>query len=62
MTDLGLMLPYLGIEVIQDEDQICLSQASYAKMIVETFKMDECNPTYTPMESNLKFNEGGRSL
>ena len=29
MTSLGLF-SYLGIEVIQDEDWICLSQASYA--------------------------------
>ena len=50
-TNLGLLISDLGIEVIHDEDRICLSQASYAKNILETFKMDKCNSTYTPMEA-----------
>ena len=30
ITNLGLLFSDLGIEVIHDEDRICLSQASYA--------------------------------
>ena len=45
MTGLGLFghlgyLGYLGIEVIQDEDWICLSQASCSKNILKIFKMN----------------------
>ena len=39
--------------------KISLSQASYAKYILKTFKIDECNPTYTPMEANLRFKDVG---
>ena len=38
-TGLGLF-SYLGIEVIQDEDWICLSQASCSKNILKIFKMN----------------------
>lgn len=54
MSDLGLLSYYLGIEVKQEAGQIMLSQNSYAKKILESAGMINCNPCATPMESRLK--------
>ena len=50
MTDIGLMVYDLGIEVKQKEDGIFISQESYTKEILKKFKMDDCNPISTPMD------------
>ena len=44
MIDLGHLFSYLGIDMIQDEDWICLNHIACSKKILETFKMDQCNP------------------
>ncbi|KAH9719925.1 hypothetical protein KPL70_005931 [Citrus sinensis] len=41
MTDIGLMAYYLGIEVKQKEEDIFISQESYAKEILKKFKMND---------------------
>ena len=38
---------------------ICLNQAIYAQKILETFKTNECNPSNTLIEAELKFKYGG---
>jgi hypothetical protein len=50
MSDLGLLCFYLGIEVHQGSDGIKLSQAAYARKILERAGMASCNPCHTPME------------
>jgi len=49
MSDLGLLSFYLGIEVRQSASGISLSQAHYAKRILELSDMVGCNSVHTPM-------------
>jgi hypothetical protein len=57
MSDLGLLCFYLGIEVQQGEHGISLSQAGYARKVLERAGMDSCNPCHTPMEARLKLSK-----
>ena len=60
MMDIGIMSYYLGLEVKQMEDEIFISQESYAREVLKKFKMLDCNPVNTPMEFGMKlsrFNE-----
>ena len=52
MSDLGMLTYYLGIEVLQREDEIVLSQVRYARRILEETGMASCNSTHIPMEMN----------
>jgi hypothetical protein len=54
MTDIGLMAHFLGLEVVQKEEGIFVSQNSYAKDILERFKMESCNPVSTPVENGVE--------
>ena len=54
MTDIGLMLYYLGIEVWQTKTEIFIFQKNYAKEILKKFKMDMCKPINTPLEYGIK--------
>ncbi|XP_070054732.1 uncharacterized mitochondrial protein AtMg00810-like [Nicotiana tomentosiformis] len=61
IEDVGLMSYYLGLEVKLMEDVIFISQENYTKEILKKFKMLNCNPVNTPMESGTKlskFDEG----
>ncbi|KAH9695599.1 hypothetical protein KPL71_022832 [Citrus sinensis] len=57
MTDIGLMTYYLGIEVKQNEEDIFISQESYAKEILKRFKMNDCKPISTPVECGVKLSK-----
>lgn len=57
MSDLGLLCFYLGIEVKQRADGITLSQAAYARKILDKARMTGCNPSHTPMEPRLKLSK-----
>jgi hypothetical protein len=52
--DLGLMHYFLGLEVWQRPDEICLSQGKYAVDILKRFGMLNCKSMTSPMVSNLK--------
>jgi hypothetical protein len=54
MTDIGLMAHFLGLEVVEKEGGIFVSQRSYAKDILERFKMESCNPVSTPVENGVE--------
>ena len=54
MSDLELLSFYLGIEVCQSASGISLSQAHYAKRILELGDMVGCNSVHMPMEEKLK--------
>lgn len=49
-TDLGLMAYYLGIEVKQGEEEIFLSQKTYADAVLIEFKMYAVNSIATRVE------------
>jgi len=57
MSDLGLLSYHLGIEVKHGDDGITLSQYAYAKKILESAGMQNCNPTATPMKARLKLSK-----
>ncbi|XP_058740883.1 uncharacterized mitochondrial protein AtMg00810-like [Vicia villosa] len=63
MIDLGLMSYFLGIEVVQQDDGIFISQKNYASDILKKFKREHSKPVYTPVEEKLKLtreNDGKR--
>eukprot|EP01018_Ginkgo_biloba_P015018 Gb_14660 [translate_table: standard] len=54
MTDLGLLHYCLGIEVWKDKVGIFISQTKHAKELLKKFRMEDCKPADTPMETGLK--------
>nr|GLL35738.1 uncharacterized protein LOC108981514 [Ipomoea trifida] len=59
MTDLGLMSYFLGIEVIQGDDGIFISQKRYVTEFLKKFRMYDCNPVRTPVEVGTKLSKEG---
>ncbi|XP_059592560.1 uncharacterized mitochondrial protein AtMg00810-like [Vitis vinifera] len=55
MTNLGRMTFFLGMEVQQKQNEIFICQQKYAKEILKKFKMEECNPSATPVNQSEKF-------
>jgi hypothetical protein len=58
MSDLGLLIYYLGIEVTQKPGEITICQSAYADKIIEVRGMKECNPVDIPMEQQCKLIPG----
>lgn len=54
MSDLGRLSYYLGIEVIQRDGSIILSQEQYATRILEEAGMKGCNSVHIPMDAGVK--------
>eukprot|EP01018_Ginkgo_biloba_P015525 Gb_39735 [translate_table: standard] len=54
MTDLGLLHYFLGIEVWQTPGRVFISQAKYIWEVLRRFRMEDCKPTCTPMETGTK--------
>ena len=54
MDDRGDLEWFLGMRVTKHKDGITLDQETYIKQILETFGMQDCNPSKTPAENNLK--------
>jgi hypothetical protein len=61
MTDLGLLHYYLGIEVKQGQSGLVLSQANYAKRVLEKVGMKGCNPFKIPMEPKTRLSKENTS-
>lgn len=59
MIDLGLMSYFLGIEVIQGDNGIFISQKKYVTDILKKYQMDSCNPAKTPVEVGTKLTKEG---
>jgi hypothetical protein len=55
MTDLGFLHYFLGLQVLQTNEGIFLSQSKYACDLLHHFHMDDCKPPLLPssMESSL---------
>ena len=49
MIDMGLLKYFLGIEVEENENKICISQEKYVKEILERFNMQDCKAAITPI-------------
>ncbi|XP_050888292.1 uncharacterized mitochondrial protein AtMg00810-like [Lathyrus oleraceus] len=57
MTDMGLMVYYLGIKVKQEDKGIFITQEGYAKEVLKKFKMDDANPVGTLMGCGSKLSK-----
>jgi len=54
MIDLDLMFYFLGIEVIQGDDEIFIHQRKFATEFLKKFKMEDSNSVMTPIETGIK--------
>jgi hypothetical protein len=61
MMNMGPIHFFLGLEIIQDASCIKLSQAKYARDILEIFYMTYCKPSLTPFLSGVKIEDGGET-
>ncbi|GKC49517.1 ribonuclease H-like domain-containing protein [Tanacetum coccineum] len=53
MKDLGKLKYFLGIEVLETEQGLCLSQRKYCLDLLSDFGLLACKPFTTPLEQNL---------
>jgi hypothetical protein len=58
---MGLLHFFLGLEISQDASRIKLSQAKYARDLLERFHMTDCKSSPTPFLSGLKLEDGGET-
>jgi hypothetical protein len=61
MTDMGPLHFFLGLEISQDASGIKLSQAKYARDLLERFHMTDCKSAPTPFLSGVKLEDGGET-
>jgi hypothetical protein len=61
MTDMGPLHFFLGLEISQDASGIKLSQAKYARDLLEIFHMTDCKSAPTPFLSRVKLEDGGET-
>ena len=54
MIDLGLLNFFLGIQVLQTDDGIFLSQLKYALNLLQRFKMEDCKLCAIPYQLGVK--------
>ena len=54
MTDLGHLHYFLGLQVLQSQEGIFLSQSKYACDILRHFHMEDCKPAPSPFQSRVK--------
>eukprot|EP00253_Pinus_taeda_P016572 PITA_16572 len=62
MTDMGPLHFFLGLEISQDATGIKLSQAKYARDLLERFRMNDCKPVPTPFLFGVRLKDGGTEL
>ena len=55
--DLNNMQYYLGVEIHQGEEGICLSQTRCVNTLLKRFRMDECKKVTTPIEVGKKLSK-----
>ena len=60
VTDMGEMHHFLGVKVVQNYTvgKIWIGQSTYAKELLIRFKMEESNPTDTPVDVGMKLMKG----
>jgi hypothetical protein len=57
IKDFGLAKYCLGIQIEQNENEICLSQAGYIREILKRYRMEDCKPVLTPLAVGSKLSE-----
>jgi hypothetical protein len=61
MTDMGLQHFFFGLKISQDASGIKLSQAKYARDLLERFHMTDCKSAPTLFLSRFKLEDGGET-
>jgi hypothetical protein len=61
MTDMGPLHFLLGLEISEDASGIKLSQAKYARDLLDIFHMTDCKSAPTPFLSGVKLEDGGET-
>jgi hypothetical protein len=62
MTDMGPFHYFLGLEISRDASCIKISQAKYARDLMERFHMIDCKSAPTPFISRVKLEDGEDTL
>nr|GEY23386.1 ribonuclease H-like domain, reverse transcriptase, RNA-dependent DNA polymerase [Tanacetum cinerariifolium] len=62
MSDLGLLVYYLGIEVTQTNGDISIKQSAYASKILKEAGMLDCNETLIPMDPGRRLTKAIRQV
>ncbi|GJS56078.1 ribonuclease H-like domain-containing protein [Tanacetum coccineum] len=53
IKDLGLLKYFLGIEVLENENGLCLSQRKYYLELLNEYGLLACKPAATPLQQNV---------
>ena len=59
MTDLGLLIQFIGLKVIQNNFGIMISQSRYSLYMLIIFHMEYCKAAPCPFLYGIKLEEGG---
>ncbi|GJY47310.1 ribonuclease H-like domain-containing protein [Tanacetum coccineum] len=59
MTDLGALNYFLGISAVRHPTGLFLSQKKYARQLLERAYMVNCNPSWTPIDTDSKLGSDG---
>ena len=63
MKKLGELKNFLGLEVERTKEGLFLGQQTYAKDLLQRYRMIDCKPMSTPMDSNVRLQENeGKDL
>ena len=54
MEDRGRLHWFLGLRIRREEDKVTVDQERYIETMLERFQMDQCKPSRTPADLNLK--------
>jgi hypothetical protein len=54
VTDMGKLHYFVGVKIVQSEENIWIGQAAYSKDLLVRFRMDQSNSTETPMDVSCK--------
>ena len=54
MEDRGRLHWFLGLRIRREEGKVTVDQDRYIETMLERFQMDQCKPSRTPVDLNLK--------
>ena len=55
MKDRGRLHGFLGLRIRREEGEVTVDQERYIETMLERFQMDQCKPSRTPTDLNLRF-------
>ena len=61
MKDLGALKYFLGINIMQDENNVFINQSSYIESLLGKFNFSNANPVKSPVECSIKLVKANES-